>query len=497
MFIGIDVGGTNTDAAIVGKNDIISIKVPNEEGLGGIFSRLRKFELEKSRVVVSTSLPLNLLLSRASQHPTCTILIPGPGLNYSGKGKVIRGFVNHRGDIVEDIDVDEVEKVLRNSGFSNVAIASKFSVRNAGIENRTFEIASKYYDTECIALSHHVGGMIYPYRINTTIVNAKIKKTVHQLTETIKGFVGDFFYYKGDGGIIPYRIALNNPSELYNSSPAAVAIGAYFLTREKDALVIDIGGTTTDFVVIENGMPKINEGVEILGGKTLVRCVDSFSIPFGGDSTVENGKLLPERRGKSVAFGGENLTLTDVLNAEGYEIGDYRSSRKAASNADSAAIIEHFVEMVVRGIESLEAERVILTGYLAEYFSKMISKKAGVSTIVPEHSEAVNAVGVAVSRISLTVYTRFDTESGKAIFNGVLEESPFRQGSLPSDEEMIAEAERKLLSITKEYGYDIDEKVKVIYFNSYTVVRGGIKRGKIADIIVQIEPGVSRELIER
>ncbi|RLI83834.1 hydantoinase/oxoprolinase family protein [Archaeoglobales archaeon] len=496
MFVGVDVGGTNTDAAVIGEDGITTIKVPNEEGLAGIFKSIEVEEgrLEDSRVVVSTSLPLNLLLSRASEFPTLTVLVPGPGLNYEKKGKIVKGFVNHRGDVVEEINEEEILEILKRERFQNIAIASKFSIRNAEIEKRILSIISSHFDEHSIALSHYAGGMNYPYRINTTIVNAKIKKTVFDLTNTIRNFVDDFFYYKGDGGIIPYRIALENPSELYNSSPAAVAIGAYFLTREKDALVVDIGGTTTDFVIVEDGLPKIIENVNILGDKTLVRCVDSFSIPFGGDSPVENGKLHPGRKGKAVAFGGNHLTLTDVLNLEGFEIGDYRKSREFAKGMeiDSGKIIEDFITMIAEAIESVNAERVVAAGFLGQHLSDMISKKAKISVIVPEHSEAVNAVGVAVSRVSLTMYARFDTESGKAVLNGIVEESPFGVGSLPSDEEMIEEAKKKVLSFAEGY---TEEDVSVIYFNSYTVVRGGIKRGKIADIVVQIKPGISKELL--
>ncbi|MBO8183823.1 MAG: hydantoinase/oxoprolinase family protein [Archaeoglobus sp.] len=498
MFVGVDVGGTNTDAAVIGEDGISTIKVPNEEGLEGVFKSISKEKLEKSRVVVSTSLPLNLLLSRASEFPTLTILIPGPGLNYGKKGRIVKGFVNHRGDIVEEIDEEEILQALEEGrskgGFKNIAIASKFSVRNAGIEHKILSIVSGRFDKNSIALSHYAGGMNYPYRINTTVVNAKIKRTVFELTEMIRNFVGDFYYYKGDGGIIPYRIALQNPSELYNSSPAAVAIGAYFLTREKNALVIDVGGTTTDFVIVEEGLPKIIENVNILGDKTLVRCVDSFSIPFGGDSPIENGKLHHGRRGKPVAFGGESLTLTDVLNLEGFEIGDYRRSREFAKRyeLDSEKIIGDFITMIAEAIESVNAERVIAAGFLGAYLADMIAERAKINVIVPEHSEAVNAVGVAVSRVSYTLYARYDTESGKAVFNGVVEESPFGIGSLPSDEEMVEEAKRKVLELAGGYA---EEDVAIIYFNSYTVVRGGIKRGKIADIIVQIKPGVSKELL--
>jgi len=430
MVIGIDVGGTNTDAAIVGE-EIVTIKVPNEEGIGGILKKLLEYsDLKKEKVIVSTSLPLNLILSKFNKSKTLTLLIPGPGLNYANLGKIVQGFVNHRGDITENIDEKEIRDVFKEKA-DNVAIASKFSVRNAEIEYKVLEIAKDYFDEKVIALSHHIGMLSFPLRANTTVVNAKLSKTVYELTDLIKSYAGDFFYYKGDGGIIPYQMALKNPSELYNSSPAAVAVGAYYLTKEKNALVLDMGGTTTDFVILENGMPKIIEGVEIMGKKTLIRCVDSFSIPFGGDSVVEEGKLKPYREDRAVAFGGSKFTLTDALNCIEFEIGNAKASREVGKELfedlrDAEEVVNNYIFLVSEAIKSVDAERIIGTGYLAKLLTPII----------------------AIKRVK---------------------------------------------DIALSYGAPKDEvkDVRVIYFNAYTVVRGGIKRGKIADVIVQIQPGIS------
>ncbi len=499
MTVGIDIGGTNTDGAIVGE-DIITFKVPNELGIGEILKRIgEKVDLEKERLIVSTSLPLNLLISRFDEFPTLTLLFPGPGLNYESYGFVLRGAVNHRGDVVEDIDEDEIRKVLESNrgGYNNVAIASKFSVRNPLLELKTAKIVADYYGYEEMALSFHIPELNYPLRINTTVLNAKIKRTVCELTKLVKRYSKDFFYYKGDGGIVPYGIALDNPSLLYNSSPASVAVGAYFLTGEKNALVVDIGGTTTDFVQLEDGRPKIVERVEIAGMKTLIRCVESFSIPFGGDSIVENGKLRHKRMDRPIAFGGKFFTLTDALNCMGFEIGDYRASRERGreifgSLKDAESVVEDYVSMVAESIRATECDKVVGTGYLAKFLIPMIAKRAGVSYVIPEHSEAVNAIGVAVSKISLTLYARFDTEKGVAVFNGDVEKfgKPF-----PEDEEFVEMAKERVRWEAKKYGArDEDvEDVRVLYFNSFTVVRGGVKRGKIADVVVQIEPGISCE----
>jgi len=499
MTVGIDIGGTNTDGAIVGE-EILTFKVPNELGIGEILKRISKnVDLKKEKLIVSTSLPLNLLLSRFEEYPTLTILFPGPGLNYESYGNVLSGAVNHRGDVVEDLDENEIRSVLeKNRGkYRNVAIASKFSIRNPLLELKAAKIVADYYGYEDMALSFHIPELNYPLRINTTVINAKIKRVVCELTKLIKNYSDVFFYYKGDGGIIPYQLALDNPSELYNSSPASVAIGAYYLTREKNALVIDIGGTTTDFIQLENGRPKIIEKVEIAGRKTLIRCVESFSIPFGGDSVIEDGKLKHKRLDKPIAFGGKYFTLTDALNCIGFEIGDYKASKEKGRElfgdlGDAERLVEDYVTMVAESVKAVDSSKIVGTGYLARYLIPMIAKKAGVSYVIPEHSEAVNAIGVAVSKISLTLYARFDTEKGVAVFNGDVEKfgKPF-----PEDEEFVQIAIERVREEAKRFGASDEdvEDVRVLYFNCFTVVRGGVKRGKIADVIVQIEPGISGE----
>ena len=345
------------------------------------------------------------------------------------------------------------------------------------------KIVSKYLGYENIALSYHIPELNYPLRINTTVINAKIKKVVYDLTNLIRSYADNFFYYKGDGGIIPYTIALENPSELYNSSPASVAVGAIYLTGEKNALVVDIGGTTTDLVPIIDGKPKIVEKVVIAGRKTLVRCVESFSIPFGGDSLVE-GSIKPIRKDKPIAFGGKFFTLTDALNCLDFEIGNYKASREKGKelNIDAEKVVEDYVEAVAKEIRSRKVEKIIGAGYLARYLIPMIAKRAGVSYEVPEHSEAVNAIGVAVSKLSLTLYARFDTEKGVAVYNGVIEKI---DKSLRDDEDFKNLAIERVKREAEKYGGDVSN-IKVLYFKSFTIVRGGVRKGKIVDVVVQI-----------
>ncbi len=493
MFVGVDVGGTNTDIAVVGE-EIRTAKVPNTLGFKEVFKRASEIaDIKSERVVISTSIPLNLVVSRFDKIRTKVLLFPGPGLNYSAYGIQLRGAVNHRGDLVEDIDEKEIEEAIKDKADC-LAIASKFSVRNPEIELKAYEIARKYYEDYEIALSYHIPILNYPLRINTTVINAKLMKRVYELVREVKKYVDDFYFYKGDGGIIPWKVALRNPSELYNSSPAAVALGAYYLTREKDALVVDIGGTTTDFVLIKDGKPEIIERATIGGLKSCVRCVKSESIPFGGDSVVED-TVKPVRISQPAAFGGNSFTLTDALNCMGYEIGDYRKSR-AMRSGDYERAVEDFINIVAEKIREFDVEKVIGTGYLSKFVMKEIARRANVKCVIPEHCESANAIGVAISRLSYTLYARFDTENKVAVYDG---EATFMRDEIygfPDDEDFINMAVDRIISIAKSFGESVDEKdVKVLYFKSYSVVRGGVRRGKIADVIVQIEPKIREELL--
>jgi len=214
--------------------------------------------------------------------------------------------------------------------------------------------------------------------------------------------------------------------------------------------------------------------------------------------------LRPKRLGKPVAFGGKYITLTDALNCVNFEIGDFEKSRKAwnekfGSLERAKEVVEKYISVLCNVIESFGKKTVVGTGYLAKFLIPLVKKRLGIKAVVPEHHEAANAVGVAISKISLTLYARYDTEKGLTIYNGNVLKCEFKKKSVPDDEEIIEVAVRKVKEIAKEFGAENEDldKVEVIYFNSYTVVRGGWKRGKIADVVVQIEPGISRKFLRK
>ncbi|MEM4702654.1 MAG: hydantoinase/oxoprolinase family protein, partial [Archaeoglobaceae archaeon] len=441
------------------------------------------------RVLVSTSLPINHILLKYEKLKTLVLLIPGPGLNYSQYGYVLKGYVNHRGDVVEKIDENEVRKILEKSGFNNIAIASKFSVRNPILEEEVKKIVCEKFEEKKVALSYFIGGLNYPARINTTVINAKLKEVIWDLTEELKAQIPNFYYLLGDGSISTPKSVVENPSLLYNSSAVASAFGAIYLTEMKDGAVVDIGAFSTNLIPIENGKPRFVTGIEVMGKQTLIRSVDVITIPFGGNSVVSEGRIT-EELSKPLAFGGDKFTLTDAINCLGNEIGDFKASRSYEEKVDYDIALAQFISIVAENLREMGVEKIIGAGYLAPYIIPEIARKAKVSYVIPKFFDGIRAIGSAVSKISLTLHARFDTEKGIAIYNGVFERAPFRVGSIPRDDEILEAARKKIVEIAKSFGSDEVGEIKLLDFYSFTIVKGGMKRGLIADVTMQIEPGI-------
>lgn len=481
MFAGIDIGDTNTDIAII-DSQISTYKIPNNEGLNNALKKISP----GGRLAISTSQALNEIITG---HPADirTINIPGPGLVYPD---AVKGAVSHRGDIIEPIDPEEIKKIMKGQYAKAVAIAGKFSVRNDILEKQVYDIVSHFYSDEQISISSTIGALNFPARIHTTKLNAKIKRKVASLIKKIHKVNPDFYFVTSTGGLISPARVLDNPMLLYHSSPATVANGAYYLSKNDNCLVIDIGGTTTELVPLKNGKP-IYETIIIDGLKTLIQAVSATGIPFGGDSCIRT-ELCPFRAGSSRSFGGSEPTLTDALNVMGARIGDFERSeildRTSAENA-----IHKYLDTVASAVRDYQPEILIGTGYLAHYLLSDIAERSNTVGIVPEHAASANAVGAAVSKVSLEVYIHVDTERKRMTLNGMA--YPYKETK--DDEHLIAYATELVREIAMNEGAPEEdvEDIKVLYFSSFDVVRGWRVSAKITDMILAVAPGISVEAL--
>ena len=479
MFTGIDIGGTNTDIALI-DDEIQTIKIPNTRGI----EHALKEAGTSSRLVVSTSQPLNEMVT-GSDGKIRIITIPGPGLVYHG---AVKGAVSPRGEIIEPVDTEEIEHLLRGCRADGIAIAGKFSVRNPMLEEITRDIARQFFDDENIAMSAPLGGLDFPARITTTRINARIKATVMSLTKIIRKTHPDYLFVTSDGGLCGPDRAIENPSLLYHSSPATVALGAGYLSQKKDCLIIDIGGTTTDLVPLQEGKP-ILESLFVNGKKTMITTVVTDSIPMGGDSCIRDD-LMQFRAGNARAFGGAEPTLTDALNVLGAEIGERDRSLCLDREKAELAVVK-YIEKIAGKIHPLDPKIIVGTGYLAPLLIPDIAEVARTPYLIPDHAQSANAVGAAVSRISINVHVHADSGRRIITLNGT--EFPFPGDKC--DDSLLSYAGYLVREMARKEGAPPDDLHDLVTsrYSSYNVVRGGQVQGCITDFVIGIVPGITSE----
>ena len=405
MYIaGIDVGGTNTDAALI-KDDVVVAtgKVPTRHD---DLVESTEAALETILAAYQGSAPLELHLSTTLStntivegrgDPTAVLAVPGPGmrieeLNLGFPVHILSGSVDHRGREVAGITAHEVQAALdaaQEAGMAALAVVGKFSHRNPThelqIEALVKEATQKFRH---ITLGHRLSGRPnFPRRLATSYLNAGVAGQQALFVEMVKRLmvrgrnIGKVFLLKADGGTMTLDDSLARPVETILSGPAASLMGAQALTDypEGNGVIVDIGGTTTDISVQVAGEPVFQrQGAEIAGHKTLVPALFARSIGLGGDSEIkvisqqeagQDGPKLqigPRRAGTPAALGGSKVTPTDAaVVLELARIGDADRAKRAVRSLGEAlgletkkaaqAVIERFTDQLVDEIEATYA----------------------------------------------------------------------------------------------------------------------------------------------
>lgn len=384
MYIGLDVGGTNTDAVLLNTayEVVQSCKVPTthaDVGLG-IISALQKLILGQApekirRVCVSSTLALNSLLTKRYDR-TGLLLIPGPGLAPAPQWQnplveILPGAQDHLGNIIAKPDKAQVIQALENLKKHHIkalGIVTKFSPKNPALEEWLRDIAQDFFAGSndlpqssapsspplplpsafpLILGSNLSGTLNFPRRVATawcqaalTTINTRFIAKLEEAMRNLK-LTCPLDILKADGGTFAHTIAALNPADSIGSGPAASILGALPQAPvNHDSAIISIGGTTTDIAILAKGEPlMLKEGLIIDGKATLVKGMHTQSIALGGDSSLafEQGELVikPERLGPALCLAPEDLnkrppTLTDALRVlHQHEQGDEVVAREA------------------------------------------------------------------------------------------------------------------------------------------------------------------------
>ena len=442
--IGIDVGGTNTDAVIMdGTNVIAGVKAGTTgDVMTGVVNAL-KAVLEASKmdaaavdvVMIGTTHFTNAVVQRRDLAQTAAVRLGLPATaslppmvdwpedlrqTIGNHGYLAHGGNEFDGRVISPLDEAELLGIaadIKSKGINSIAITSVFSPVSNEFEKQAGEIFAKALPGVHITLSSDIGRIGLLERENAAIMNACLRDlSAHviqafrqAITET--GIKGRFYLTQNDGTLMDAAFAEKFPVLTFASGPTNSMRGAAFLSGVKDAIVVDIGGTTSDVGSLHKGFPRqATVAVEVGGVRTNFRMPDVFSIGLGGGSHVVDGpdgvKVGPTSVGyriitEALIFGGATLTTSDVVVASGREkLGD--PSKVAHLSPDliartQARIMAMLEDCVERSRLSPEPLPVIVVGGGSILVDGPIG---GLELIKPNHFAVANAVGAAIAQVS-------------------------------------------------------------------------------------------------
>lgn len=442
MRIGIDVGGTNTDAAILDGDRVIgACKSPTTSDVSsGIKSALttviNKTGIPASAieaVMIGTTHFTNAVIERRRLLKVAAIRIGLPATQgvppmtdwpadlADALGRhcfLLRGGNEYDGRLIAELDEDGLREVARKIvqlGLTTAAVTSVFSPVTAEMELRAAEILREIVPDLQITLSHEIGRVGFLERENASIMNACLAELSIKVVSSFrvalreKGITAPFYISQNDGTLMTPEHVERYPVLTFASGPTNSMRGAARLAGLSDAMVVDIGGTTSDVGMLMQGFPRESAvAVDIGGVRTNFRMPDVLAIGLGGGSIVrDNGmRIGPDSVGyeittKALVFGGETLTTTDIVVAAGLaDIGDRAKVTHLAGDLVENAIrtMHRMVdEAVDRMKTSSEPLPVILVGGGSILISRDLPSASEV--IRPENAGVANAIGAGIAQV--------------------------------------------------------------------------------------------------
>jgi N-methylhydantoinase A/oxoprolinase/acetone carboxylase beta subunit len=308
----LDTGGTYTDAVIIdlANNEVLfctKSHTTREDLSIGLRNVMMKVPKEYIPDIGVVSLSSTLATNSVVEGKGCRVGLICIGIDYDNSVKSdysveIAGGHDLHGNEANPLDEEAARKFLESikGKVDGLSINGFLSVRNPDHENRIKEIAKSILNVPIVCGHELSSGLGFNERTSTSIMNARLIPIIDDLIKSVKKVMTELsiraplMIVRGDGSMMGEDIARERPVETIISGPAASLIGAMMLTGRKDAIVMDMGGTTTDIGILRNGRPRLDPEGAVIGGKrTRVLAADIETSGIGGDSRfLVNGPCL-------------------------------------------------------------------------------------------------------------------------------------------------------------------------------------------------------------
>lgn len=445
--LGIDVGGTNTDGVLLDESlKVISkVKVATTHDIStgidnAIDELLHQANLTGESVkhaMLGTTQCTNAIVEKRGLDKVGMLRLALPSgsavpplCGWSASWQTLlgehfyqaHGGYEYDGQKIADVDEQEIRQLCQKmkGKVDSIAICGVFSPVNGDQELLVEQWVREELPEVNISLSHKVGSLGILERENATILNAALQGTAKRFVE---GFCHALekhriavtpYFGQNDGTLMSQEFALKYPILTVACGPTNSIRGASHLTKLDDAIVVDVGGTTSDVGALTHGYPRESSvAVELGEVRTNFRMPDILAIAIGGGTkvTLTGGdiQLGPESVGheltqKALSFGGDTLTLTDVALTKQVMTWTGKAQQESIDLAPETAnqIYAHMIEKVEDAIDRMKTSATKVPVILVGGGSALMPNEfEGVSSVVrPEHFEVANAIGVALGEIS-------------------------------------------------------------------------------------------------
>ncbi|MFF6957085.1 hydantoinase/oxoprolinase N-terminal domain-containing protein [Streptomyces sp. NPDC088197] len=441
LSIGVDVGGTNTDAVAIDSTGTVlahTKQATTDDVTGGIragiahvLTALGEDRSRVSRVMLGTTHATNAIVARRQLDRVATIRLGAPaateyppllgwpgdlaGLILAGSAMVGGGHMVD-GTPIAPLDRDAILRFLDGlDHFDAVAVTGIFSPSMPDQELEVAELLRAHLGPDArVFLSHDIGPTGLLERENATVLNAALHSVARSVTEALvtvvdeEGLDAVTFFAQNDGTLMSLDYAARYPVLTIGSGPANSIRGAAYLSGATNAIVIDVGGTTSDLGVVVNGFPRESTLPREIGGvRTNFRMPDILSLGVGGGTTIDpvTGAVGPGSVGYRIAtegllFGGRTPTLTDAAALAGASIAGRTLPAQTAANEQALrAALERAHVLIEEAVERLSLGRADLPLVVVGGGGFLVPDDLpGAGPIVrPDHGDVANAVGAAIS----------------------------------------------------------------------------------------------------